>query len=172
MPGDQDSEPSVPAEKPFYRSSNGDRWYLAEDQATGSRVVRHVANPQSGGHVSYQDIESFLSAGQGPEHQAFRLLMKGDHAATILIAYDLHPAEGAAYDALVNAIRASGVWWHHMETAWIVRSDKTPEDLRDQLKVYIGPDDQLLVVDITGARAEWAGVSDSGSKWLEEHIRA
>jgi hypothetical protein len=171
MPHQQDEDRSEPiSENLIYESSNGDLWYLGQDPATGSRAVKHVANPQSGGHVSYLEIDSFLSGGHGPEHRAFRHLMEAEGSATVLIAYDIHPARGAEYDALVEAIQSLGAWWHHLETVWIVRSSKTPEELRDQLKTYIGTDDQLLIVDITGDKAGWAGVSHAGSEWLKEKL--
>jgi hypothetical protein len=157
-------------ERLIYKSSNGDAWYLAQDPATGSSAIKHVSNPSSGGHVRYLEFENFLAAGaNGPEHQALRHLISA-HTASILIAYDIHPAQGAAYDDLVQAIQSLGAWWHHLETVWIVRSEKTPEKIRDTLKAYIGTDDQLLVLDISGDRAGWAGVSDAGSKWLKENI--
>jgi hypothetical protein len=90
--------------------------------------------------------------------------------ATILIAYDIHPAQGAAYDDLISAIHSLGAWWHHLETVWIVRSNEKPDEIRDKLKSYIGTDDQLLILDITGDKAGWAGVSDAGSAWLKEYI--
>jgi hypothetical protein len=169
MPNQQDKNPSG-AEKLVFKSSNGDSWYLGRDPETGSRAVKHVANPESGGHVSYLDIESFLSGGDGPEHQAFRRRMEAERAATLLIACDIHPAQGAAYDDFVAAIQSLGAWWHHLETVWIVRSDKTPETIRDGLKSYIGVDDQVLILDITGDEAGWAGINQAGSNWLKENI--
>jgi hypothetical protein len=158
-------------EKTFYTSSNGDLWSLIQDQTTGAVAVRHVANPSSGGHVMQIDIETFISNGaDGPEHQALRHLLDKTRNATILIAYDIHPAQGAAYDDLISAIQSLGAWWHHLETVWIVRSNQKPDEIRDKLKSYIGTDDQLLILDITGDKAGWAGVSDAGSAWLKEYI--
>jgi hypothetical protein len=169
MSAQQDEDPPEPmGERLIHESSNGDAWYLTQDPATGLRAIKHVS--ESGGHISYLEFESFLAGeANGPEHQALRRLMKAG-VASILIAYDIHPAEGAAYDELVQAIQSMGAWWHHLETVWIVRSDKTPEEIRDILKAYIGSDDQLLVLDISGDRAGWVGVSDAGSKWLKENI--
>jgi hypothetical protein len=58
----------------------------------------------------------------------------------------------------------------HLETVWIVRSNQKPDEIRDKLKSYIGTDDQLLILDITGDKADWAGVSDAGSAWLKGYI--
>jgi len=158
----------------IYESSNGDSWCLARDPVTGARAVMHRPNPQSGGQVSYIEIEKFLIEGaDGPEHQALRRLMETSaRVATILIAYDIHPPKGKIYDELVRAIQSLGTWWHHLETIWIVQCAKTPDEIRDRLTSHIGAEDQLLVIDISGDAAGWAGVDASGSKWLADNISA
>ena len=166
-----EKDPSEPqGDRLIHESSNGDAWYLTQDLSTGTHLIKHVPNAQSGGHVSHIDVQSFLTAGaNGPEHQALRTLLERG-LPSILIAYDIHPATGPGYDNLVKAIQSLGAWWHHLETVWIVRSEKTPEEIRDVLKTCVGTDDQLLVLDISGDRAGWVGVSDAGSRWLDENI--
>jgi hypothetical protein len=156
----------------IYESSNGDSWCLTRDPLTGARAVMHRPNLQSGGRVSYIEIEKFLSEGaNGPEHQALRRLLETSaRMATVLIAYDIHPPEGEAYENLTEKIRSLGAWWHHLETTWIVKSIHAPGEIRDQLSAYIGSDDQLLVIDISGDTAEWIGVNDAGSQWLREAV--
>src|SRR3569832_214594 len=161
-----DTHTSVPSELLVYKTSNGDSWHLCEYAATGLPAVKHTANAQSGGNVSYFEVESFLSSGNGPEHQALRQLLRQDHLSTILVACDIHSNQTSRYDDLAEAIQALGAWWHHLETVWIVRSDKTPGEIRDKLAQYVGADDQIFVADITGIAAEWAGINDAGSVWL------
>ena len=69
----------------LYDSANGDRWLLVRD--AGDRVlVRHEANPASGGRVTETEATVFLQrGGPGPEHAAVRAAL--DHPA---------PADGAA----------------------------------------------------------------------------
>jgi hypothetical protein len=158
------------SEQVFHASSNGDSWSLSRDPATAAPVVVHVANPQSGGHVSRIDIESFLAGdANGPEHQALRRLLERT-SATVLIAYDIHPSRGFAYDELITTIQSLGAWWHHLETVWIVQTARQPAEIQEMLKPHVGADDQLLIIDITGDTAEWAGVSESGSAWLTRYI--
>jgi hypothetical protein len=38
------------------------------------------------------------------------------------------------------------------------------------MKRHIGADDQLLILNITGDEAGWAGVSDAGNEWLKEYV--
>jgi hypothetical protein len=96
----------------IYQSSNGDTWSLARDPATGAAAVMHSPNPQSGGQISYVEIEKFLSEGaNGPEHQALRhLIGTSARMATILIAYDIHPIKGEGYDNLIEKIQSLGDW--------------------------------------------------------------
>jgi hypothetical protein len=171
--GRQIEENLAPADTELiYESSNGDTWCLTRDPLTGKRAVMHRPNPQSGGQASYIEIDKFLSEGaNGPEHQALRRLTEtGARTATVLIAYDIHPQEGEAYDGLTQAIQSLGTWWHHLETTWIVKCAHTPDHIRDQLKSHIGSEDQLLVIEISGDMAGWVGINDTGSKWLKDNI--
>jgi hypothetical protein len=173
--GKQVEERSAPADaKLIYESSNGDSWCLTHDPLTGARAVMHRPNPHSGGQISYIEIDKFLAEGaDGPEHQALRLLQErsADEAA-ILIACDIHSPKGEAFDSLETAIQSLGSWWHHLETTWIVKCAYSPAEIRDQLKSYIASDDQLLVINISGASAECFGVNESGIKWLGDNITA
>ena len=160
----------------IHASSNGDSWCLTRDPISGAAAVMHQPNRQSGGQVSWIEVDKFLRHDpQGPEHQALRQLMeKRSGRATVLIAYDFHPPAGEAYDELIAAIKGLGTWWHHLETIWIVKCDHTPAHIKNHLRPRMGSDDQLLVVDISGDTAEWLGINDSGAKWLTDniHVRA
>ena len=60
----------------IYRSANGDRWSLIRNTNSGRPLVRHEANPSSGGQVTETDVEAFLSiGGSGPEFAALRRLL-------------------------------------------------------------------------------------------------
>jgi hypothetical protein len=160
----------------IYTSGNGDSWSLGRDPVSGAAAVMHRPNRQSGGQVSWIEIDRFLrNDPQGPEGQALRqLIEKRGGTATVLIAYDIHPPAGEAYDELIAAIKALGTWWHHLETIWIVKCNHTPAYVKNQLGQRIGSDDQLLVLDISGDTAEWLGINETGAKWLTDnvHVRA
>jgi hypothetical protein len=60
----------------FYRSSNGDRWQLIRDSASGRSFVRHEPNLTSGGRITETDVEEFLNrTGSSPENLALRALL-------------------------------------------------------------------------------------------------
>jgi hypothetical protein len=61
----------------FYRSSNGDRWQLIRDTASGRRVVRHEPNLASGGQVTETAVAEFLDrTGTSPQNAALRALLE------------------------------------------------------------------------------------------------
>jgi hypothetical protein len=67
----------VQSSEVVYRSSNGDRWTLVRDPATGRQRVRHEPNEASGGRATEKDVDEFLSvAGSGPEFTALRALLR------------------------------------------------------------------------------------------------
>lgn len=60
-----------PALRLIYASANGDRWFLASDNATGDVFVRHQPNAPSGGRAAHIDLDEFLGARpRGPQHEA------------------------------------------------------------------------------------------------------
>ncbi len=60
----------------FYRSSNGDRWQLVRDTASGRSLVRHEPNLLSGGCTTDTDVDEFLNrTGTSPENLALRVLL-------------------------------------------------------------------------------------------------
>src|SRR2546427_9428243 len=66
----------------FYRSSNGDRWQLIRDPASGRSFVRHEPNLSSGGRTTDTDVDEFLNrTGSSPENLALRALLD-KHART------------------------------------------------------------------------------------------
>lgn len=87
--------------------------------------------------------------------------------ATKLIAYDLN-APGQNYGELIAAIKSLGAWWHHLDSTWLVKSTLSTSEIRDRLSQHLGADDELLVVNVTGAARSWRGFNESGSKWLKD----
>ncbi len=89
---------------------------------------------------------------------------------TYLIGYDLNKT-GKDYESLIQKIKDSfSMWWHHLDSTWIVKSNLSAVAIRDLLKPLIDVDDELLVVSLTG-EAAWEGFTDKGSKWLFDNIQ-
>lgn len=90
--------------------------------------------------------------------------------STYIVGCDLHPTRGETYEELINAIKEVGsTWWHHLDSTWVVVTDKTATQVRDALKQHLKSDDQLLVVESSHVAA-WTGFNDNGSQWLKANV--
>ena len=89
---------------------------------------------------------------------------------TFLISYDLNRPRGAnAYPNLIEAIKSFGTWWHHLDSTWIIKSDKAASEIRDALQKHIDNGDELLVAVLSGVAA-WVGFDEKASSWLKENL--
>ncbi|MCB2190317.1 MAG: SinR family protein [Deltaproteobacteria bacterium] len=89
--------------------------------------------------------------------------------AVRLIGYDLNKP-GKDYKPLYDGIKKVGsTWWHYLDSTWLVVTDKSPSDIRDELKQYIDNNDHLMVVALSGA---WAtqNLSKECNDWLHQHM--
>ncbi|MBF4508419.1 SinR family protein [Flavobacterium sp. JLP] len=87
---------------------------------------------------------------------------------TYLIGYDLNKS-GQDYKTLIEEIKKLGLWWHCLDSTWIIKSESNATDIRNYLKKFIDTNDKLLVVRLSGESA-WVGFSDDCSKWLKENL--
>jgi hypothetical protein len=89
--------------------------------------------------------------------------------AIYMVGYDLNkPAQN--YADLIAAIKTYGTWWHHLDSTWIIETEQTAVQVRDNLAQHIDSNDELLVATI-GAPAAWTGFNEKGSSWLLEHLK-
>lgn len=86
-----------------------------------------------------------------------------------IIGYDIHPTRGETYPELIDAIKALGHWWHHLDSTWVVVTTKSAAEIRDALKIHLQRDDQLLVVK-SGGESAWRGFNERGAQWLKDNL--
>lgn len=87
---------------------------------------------------------------------------------TYLIGYDLNKT-GQDYQTLIEEIKKLGLWWHCLDSTFIIKNDSTASDIRDYLKKYIDSNDELLVVRLSGEGA-WTGFDQVCSEWLKTNL--
>lgn len=88
---------------------------------------------------------------------------------TLLVGYDLHKPR-QEYEALWDALREMGTWWHHLDSTWIVRTELTPVQLRTQLRQLIDGDDEVLVIDVSGRSWAGCGFEQRAYNWLKKNM--
>lgn len=85
-----------------------------------------------------------------------------------IIGYDLNKA-GQDYESLYEQIKKLGMWWHYLDSTWIVKCEMTAVEIRDRLSSYMDKNDLLFVARLSG-EAAWFGFNEKGSDWLRNNL--
>ena len=72
----------------------------------------------------------------------------------LLITYDLK-RPGQNYTALHDEIKSAGVWWHHLESTWLIQTNLTAQNWSDRLKSHLDANDHLLVIQVVNNYRGW-----------------
>lgn len=94
--------------------------------------------------------------------------------AAYLIMYDINQ-EGAGYAAANKALSERikelfGTYWHHLDSTWLVVTDMTVTEIRDDLEKKLDANDELLVVKSSGVGAWNLGFNEKARAWLKKHL--
>ena len=86
-----------------------------------------------------------------------------------MIAYDLSNKPEANYESITERIRnLFAIRCHLQYSVWLVRSNRSSEQVYDLLRPEMDDDDDLFVVDLGD---DWvASASPSVIKWLDRHL--
>lgn len=85
------------------------------------------------------------------------------------ITYDLRKQRN--YQALYDRIKAYGTWCRPLESTWVIATNQSAVQVRDNLKAAMDADDGLLVTRLQGDAA-WYGIADAQSKWLHSQYQS
>lgn len=88
--------------------------------------------------------------------------------AAFIVAYDLHK-HGQNYDCITKKIEAYGYYWHMQASVWILKTDQSAVQIRDNLASCIDSNDKLFVGKLSG-EAAWLGYDKKVSDWLMETL--
>lgn len=72
-----------------------------------------------------------------------------------IVSYDLHRANPDEYEELADELKKY-TGYHTLESFWFVKTHKTAQQVFDDLKKYIDPQDKLIVIQCMKG-AEFAG---------------
>ena len=87
--------------------------------------------------------------------------------STLLVTYDLHK-QGQNYECLIKKLKAYPGWCHLQQSVWLITTNNTCVQVRDNLNSCLDSNDKLFVAKLQG-EAAWSGYSDQISKWIKEN---
>lgn len=83
------------------------------------------------------------------------------------INYDLK-TPGRNYTALYDAIKASGKWWHYLDSTWIVVTNEDANQIWKRLASTIDKNDYLLVIEVLDNVQGW--LPKDAWNWIHENV--
>lgn len=86
---------------------------------------------------------------------------------TLLISYDLR-TPNRDYKGLIEAIKKANGWMHHLDSTWIITSDKGIKDWYANLRPFIDQNDYLLIIELIQAEA-YGWMPKSGWEWIKSN---
>lgn len=86
-----------------------------------------------------------------------------------IVSYDLIK-QGQNYDCITDKLETYPNHWHMQQSVWIVVTDQTHSQIRDNLKSCLDQNDKLFVGKLSAA-AWHPPFGEKGDKWLIENIR-
>lgn len=84
----------------------------------------------------------------------------------ILVTYNLKPGKSNS-SLLFDAIKSQGRWWHYLKNTWLLKTNKSPDEVFDALKPYLEDGDRLLVTEMGSNRQGW--LPQKAWDWIERH---
>ena len=83
------------------------------------------------------------------------------------INYDLKKP-GRNYDGLHEEIKRIGIWWHYLDSTWLVKSNLRAPQIWDRLQKHVDNNDVVLVIEVTTNYSGW--LSKQAWEWIRKHI--
>lgn len=89
-----------------------------------------------------------------------------------LVTYDLVGTSETSddYKRLIAQIKTYAKWGKVQRSVWLVRSEKSAAEIRDELGNFIDSDDRLFVISVRGTAAWRKVICDT--EWLKNFLRS
>lgn len=87
---------------------------------------------------------------------------------TYIVSYDLSEP-GQRYNELLKLIKEEGNWARLGQSAYLVNTYRTAENIRDKLKIVLDTNDRLFVGSVD-APAAWVNLPKEVSDWIHQKL--
>lgn len=83
------------------------------------------------------------------------------------INYDLK-APGGNYSGLYEVIKKFGIWWHYMESTWLISTDETAQGVWERISPHIDQNDNVLIVEVPRNYSGW--LPQKAWDWINQNV--
>ena len=89
----------------------------------------------------------------------------------LLVSYDLIKEESSEdYKALIDKIKSYGSWAKPLESFWLIKTEKSASEMRDELRSVTDSNDEIVVLNVTGDNWATFGISKEVTDWMHQNL--
>jgi hypothetical protein len=88
---------------------------------------------------------------------------------SLLVSYDLI-APGRNYDSLHKFLKSQYAWAKPLESFYILKTDRSAEQFRNDVLPYVDRNDKVFVIDVTGDTAAWQNMPNEMAVWITKNL--
>lgn len=85
-----------------------------------------------------------------------------------MVTYDLMK-QGQNYTGLIAKLETYPTRWHPQGSVWMIKTEKSAEQVRNELAAVLDSNDKLIVARLSG-EAAWMGYPADVSEWLKQNL--
>ena len=82
------------------------------------------------------------------------------------VSYDLSKP-GQEYTALIEELKASPGWWHHLQSTWLISTTESPLQIWKRLKPHLDENDRMLIIEVLDNTSGW--LPKKAWEWIHQH---
>jgi hypothetical protein len=86
----------------------------------------------------------------------------------LIVTYDLRGAAGS-YEEFFDALKSEDSWSHYLRSTWLVATNKSPDEMFQELRPFLRSGDHLLVTSLSRDRQGW--LPHKAWEWIRRHER-
>ena len=87
----------------------------------------------------------------------------------LLISYDLKSKPIDQYINLYETIKKADVWWHYLESTWLVATELNPKEWYDKIVSQIHKNDKLLIIEVKPNYYGW--LTPEAWEWIQKYLK-
>jgi hypothetical protein len=85
----------------------------------------------------------------------------------LIVTYDLK-TPNVNYAPFYEALKKQDGWWHHISSAWLISTTKTPQQLHAELAPFLNNKDFILITQVTPPY--WGSLPKEAWDWIAVHL--
>lgn len=84
----------------------------------------------------------------------------------LLVTYDLIKP-GKDYLSLYDTLKTASAWWHYLESTWLLKTELSPQDWYNKLRLHMDINDRIFIIQITSNYQGW--LPQKAWEWIHKN---